>query len=216
MIQRILAGTTTDADVVEAQGYGFDERKRLMERLLITLADKMEETLRYEEVMKDVANGLKQSRPVFAAGLPVDQALGFITKLVQESLEELENEGAADSDEYEKQELVLEKLSSFIAACESAGTTQGEEAQETALAAFRSEIAKLDEMKAGSEAGIANSLAFLKGAYGESAETEAFVKGLDRNATAMKFVAKFGSPSFFAFKHVGAPGEIGNHAGASE
>lgn len=215
MIQRILAGTTTDADIAEAQAYGFEDRKKLLERLLGTLDGKFEEALIFEGAMEDVANALKQARPVFAAGLPVDQSFGFITKMIQQSLDELEEAGGADTEEYEKQELVLEKINGFIDACNETGNTQGEEAYETAHYEFRGELGKLEALKTEAEAGIANSISFLQTAYGGGNEAEAFVKGLDRHHFAARFIGTFGSPSFFAFKHVGAPGEVGEEDGTS-
>ncbi len=207
MIDKIITGTTTDEDVAAAQAYGPDERKKLSERLLGTLGSSCGEVVLLDDVMEDVAHALRQARPVFAAGLPVDQALGFIAKMIGQSLEELEEAGAADSDEYEKQELVLEKLNGFIEACNTSGNTQGEQAQETAHFEYRGEVGKLEALKNQAEAGIANSLSFLQRAYGEGGETEAFVKGIDHTLSIARFIGKFGSPSLFAYKHVAAPGE---------
>lgn len=214
MIKRILAGTATADDVEEARAYSFDDRKKLMERLLGSLGESFDEALRLDAAVEDVANALRQARPVFAAGLPVDQALGFIVKLIDESMENLVEAGEGDSDEYEKQELVKETLEGFIEACNEAGTTQGEEAQETAHLEYRGEVGKLEALKTKTESEIANSLAFLKDAYGEGKELSAFLKAIDRDMVAARYIGAFGSPSFFANKHVAAPGETFDGADA--
>lgn len=208
MIQRILAGSATDADIAEAQTYAFDERKKLIDQLLGALGDKLEEALLFNGVMEDVANALSKARPVFAADLTVDQALGFITKMIQDSIDELEEAGAAGTEEYEKQEQVLEKLNGFIEACNETGNTKGEEALETVHLEYRGELGKLESVRSQAEAGIGNALNFLQRAYGEGNEAEAFAKGLERHNAGARFIGTFGSPSFFAFKHVGAPGEV--------
>ncbi|MBQ9043174.1 MAG: hypothetical protein IJ111_10235 [Eggerthellaceae bacterium] len=216
MIQRILAGTATDTDIAQAQAYAFDERKKFMEQLLSALGDKCEDALRFNGVMEDVANALSKARPVFAADLPVDQALGFITKLIQDSIDELEEAGAAETEEYEKQEQVLEKLNGFIEACNETGNTKGEEAFETVHLEYRGELGKLEVIRSEAEAGIGNALDFLQRAYGEGNEAGAFAKGIDRHNAAARFIGTFGSPSFFAFKHVGAPGEINDDREAAD
>ena len=217
MIERILAGTTTDADIASARESAFDERKKIIERLLGTLDAQFEEAVLLENALEDISTALKQARPVFAAGLSVDQALGFITKMISQSLDDLGEAGEADSLEYEKQELVLEKLNGFIGACNQAGKTQGEDAMETVRFEYRGEMGRLDALKNEAESGIGNSLAFLNAAYGDGPEIEAFLKGLDHRNAAMRFISKFGSPSFFAFKHVAAPGHVyGEASGDTE
>lgn len=217
MIENILAGTTTDADIDSARAYAFDERKKLIERLLGTLDGKFEEAVLLENALEDISAALRQARPVFSAGLSVDQALGFITKMVAQSLDELGEAGEADSLEFEKQELVLETLNGFIDACNQAGNTEGEDAMETVHLEYRGEMGRLDALKNEAESGISNSLAFLSAAYGDGPETETFLKGLDHRNAAMRFISKFGSPSFFAYKHVAAPGHVyGETSGDTE
>jgi len=216
MVDKIIAGTTTDEDVLMAQSYDFDSRKKLVDRLSGALEAECADVVHLEHAMEDIANALKQARPVFAAGLPVEQALGFITKMVRESLEDLEESGAEDSDEYEKQELVLEKLDGFIAACNAAGTMQGDEAQETVHLEYRGEIGNLEARKAKVESGIANSLAFMQRAFSDSGEADAFVKALDRSLPVVRFIGLFGSPSYFAFKNVAAPGEVARRSPSDE
>ena len=213
MINRILTGAATAEDIEAARAYSFDNRKKLMERLIGTLGSKFEETLLQDQAVEDIANALSQARPVFAAGLPVDQALGFIVKMIGVSMDELAEAGEEDSEEYEKQELVKGMLEGFTEACNKAGTTQGEDAYETVRFEYRGEIGKLETMKKEAEAGIANSLNFMKEAYGEGSELDAFLKGLDHNMDAARFIGTFGSPSFFAYKHVAAPGETYKTAG---
>ena len=207
MVDRILAGKIGDEDIAAARAYSYGERKKLVERLLGALVDKLGETVMLNDVLEDVGNALKQARPVFAAGMPVDQALGFIVKLVQDSLDDLEEAGAADTDEYEKQETVLEMLNGFIDACNTSGNTQGEQALEAARFEYRGEVGKLEALRNECELCIGNSIAFLQQAYGEGSELDAFVKGLDHNMTAARYIGIFGSPSFFMCKHVAKPGE---------
>lgn len=207
MIDRILEGTTTDDDLETARSYSYDDRKKLTDRLIGSLSSTFEETLLLEQAVEDVALGLKQARPVFAAGLSVDQALGFIVKMVDVSMSELADAGEQDSEEYEKQELVKDMLEGFIDSCNEAGTTEGEEAYETVHFEYRGEVGKLEALKTKSEAGIANSLKFVKECYGEGNELAAYIKGFDTNMFAARFIGTFGSPSFFAYKHVAAPGE---------
>lgn len=207
MINRILAGTATADDIEAARAYQFDDRKKLMERLIGTLEGSFEDTLVLNGAIDDIANALAQARPVFAAGLSADQALGFIVKMIGTSMDDLAEAGEADSEEYEKQELVKETLEGFIGTCEDAGTTQGEAAFETVHLEYRGECAKLETQKKDAEAKLANSLTFMKETYGESNELDAFLKGIDHNMAAARFIGLFGSPSFFACKHVAAPGE---------
>ena len=205
MINRILAGKATADDIEAARAYQFDDRKKLMERLIGTLEGSFEDALVFNGAIDDIANA--QARPVFAAGLSADQALGFIVKMIGTSMDDLAEAGEADSEEYEKQELVKDTLEGFIETCEDAGTTRGEEAFETVHLEYRGECAKLETQKKDAEAKLANSLAFIKEAYGEGNELDAFLKGIDHNMAAARFIGLFGSPSFFACKHVAAPGE---------
>lgn len=207
MINRILAGTATTEDIEAVRAYPLDERKKLMERLMGALCGMFEEALLGDGAVEDVAKALAQARPVFAAGLSVDQALGFISKMIDESMSELAEAGEAESDEYDKQELVKNMLEGFMQACTDAETTQGEEAYETVHLEYRGEIGKLEALKASAEAGISNSLAFLKEAYGEDSELSSFLKDFNQNLYAARFIGTFGSPSFFAYKHVAAPGQ---------
>lgn len=207
MIERILAGTATAEDIELAKSYGFEDRKKLMERLLGNISEKAADAVLLDNAMEDVANSLRKARPVFAAGLSADQALGFIIKLVKESLEELEESGEADSDEYEKQEIVLEKLEGILQACYDTGKTQGEEAQDAAHLEYRGECGQLEAARNECESSIANSIEFMRLAYGEGNELAAFGKGIDHDLPCMRFIGKFGSPSFFAFKRIAKPGE---------
>lgn len=207
MIDRIITGAATDEDVAEAQALDYNGRRKLLERLLASLNDQFEETMLLEDALEDVSNALRQARPVFAAGLPIDQALGFITKMIQQSLDELGEAGAEDSEEYEKQELVLETLNKLMSNCEEAGKTQGEEAFEAIHLEYRGEVGKLDSKKSKVESSIGNSIAFLQRAYSDDSECDAFVKALDRDHMAARFIGKFGSKSLFAYKHIAAPGE---------
>ena len=206
MISKILTDTITDEDIAEAQAYNANERARLLERLTGTLEEQLADAVLLEDVMEDVANALQKARPVFAAGLSVDQALGFIVKLVEDSVEELAQAGAQDSAEFEKQELVLEKLNGIVDACKEVGMTEGEEAQEAAHLEYRGEVGVLDAKKNACELGIASSIDFVNAAFGE-AETASFVKNLEHDNTTARYLSKFGSPSFFKFKHVVAPGQ---------
>ena len=207
MINRILAGTATEEDIEAARAYSFEDRKKLLERLVGKLGEKAAETVLLDNAMQDVANGLKQARPVFAAGLSADQSLGFIIKLVQESLDQLEESGEADSDEYEKQQIVLEKLEGILKACNETGNTQGEAAQETAHLEYRGELGQLEALRNECEAGIGNSIEFIRTAYGKGNELDALGKGIDHSLPCAQFIGKFGSPSFFAYKRIAKPGE---------
>ena len=207
MIDRILAGAVTAEDIEAARAYSPDDRKKLLEQIIGKLGEKAAETVLLDDAMEDVANGLRQARPVFAAGLSADQALGFIIKLVQESLGQLEESGEADSDEYEKQEIVLDKLNKILAACNETGNTQGEEAQETAHLEYRGECGQLESLRNECEAGIANSIEFIRETYGKGNELTALGKGIDHSRPCVRFIGKFGSPSFFAFKRIAKPGE---------
>ena len=216
MIDRIIAGTATEEDIAQAQAYDFDERRKLIDKLLGSLEVKFDEALRLEGVLEDVSNALAKARPVFAAGLSVDQALGFITKMIQDSLDELAESGAQDSDDYERQEQVLETLQGFVGACEAMGGTQGEDAQDVVHLEYRGEVGRLESLKNDGEAGIANTVEFLRKAYGEGSEYESFGKSFDKRRTCVRFVGTFGSPSYFAYKHIAKPGESSRKANEKE
>ena len=207
MIDDILSGEHTQQDIEAARALDSADRKKLIERLLGTLEESFGEALLREAAIDDIQNALAQARPVFAAGLDIDSALGFTTGLIKNSLEDLEQAGAAESDEYDRQQFVLDRLSEFIVSCKETGHTQGEDAQEAVHLEYRGEVAKLEALGKKCEAGIANSLAFLREAYGEGSELEMFGRSLDHNTTCMRYIGKFGSPSFFEFKRITAPGQ---------
>lgn len=212
MIERIIAGEFTDADIAEAKAFNFDQRRKLLERMLDMLADKLEEADEKDDVVGDLGNALKQVRPVLAAGLGIDQSVGMVAKLCQDSIDSLEGAGAADSAEYDKERAVLKALEGFIKACEKVGTTSGDEAFNTIHFEYRGHTKELEQLQRAGEVAIANSLGFLGAAFGRGDETEAFAKGIDRNPAAARFIGKFGSTSFFMYKKLGTPGHAGDEA----
>ncbi len=196
-IEGILAGEHDEAVLERAQAAPFDERLSLLGLLLDALDGEFRAVMHRTDVALAVRDDLRQVKEGALAGAGAADVLPLLRERI--ALKEQEREmqavsGASSRSSRRVMDDELKLLRGLLGGLEERGApAQDVKALEEAFAA----AVNVEEDAEALEAKLAAAFTFIQKAFGDQQEMLVFVTELTQRTPSARFIAQFGSPSYY-------------------
>lgn len=195
-VEDILAGQAPAEVVERAREAAFDERLSLVGLLLDALDGEHRALMARADVLVAARDGLRAARSAVDAGASPRAA---VDELLARREREAAGLAAAGGASKERRRRLAEERALLEEVARAAALDDDEDAAAfgRVAAAFAAQ-ADLDAAAAAAEARLAAAFAFLEEAFGDAQELLVFVTELTQRTPSARFIAQFGSPSYYA------------------
>ncbi len=195
-VEDILAGRAPVEVVERAREAAFDERLSLVGLLLDALDGEHRALMARADVLVAARDGLRAARSAVDAGASPRAAVGDLLAQREREAAELAAAGGASR---ERRRRLAEERALLEEVAHAAALADGEDAAAfgRVAEAFAAQ-ADLDGAAAAADARLAAAFAFLEAAFGDAQELLVFVTELTQRTPSARFIAQFGSPSYYA------------------
>ena len=194
-VDDILAGTAPEGVVERAREAPFDERLSLVGLLLDALDGEHRAIMGRVDVLTAVRDDLRGVRAAVDAGAEVRAALDEVMARREHDRAALAASGGSSA-AWRRQAADERALLEEVAREAAPGAGEGAGAFARVEAAFAAR-ADLAPAAAAAEARLAAAFAFLEEAFGDAQEMLVFVTELTQRTSSARFIAQFGSPSYY-------------------
>lgn len=195
-VEDILAGRAPGEVVERAREAAFDERLSLVGLLLDALDGEHRALMARADVLVAARDGLRAARSAVDAGASPRAAVDDLLAQREREAAELAAAGGASR---ERRRRLAEERALLEEVARAAALADGEDAAAfgRVAEAFAAQ-ADLDGAAAAAEARLAAAFAFLEAAFGDAQELLVLVTELTQRTPSARFIAQFGSPSYYA------------------
>ena len=197
-VPEILRGAALPEVRQRAADARFDERLALLSLMLEALDVRCSNAVETERYVATLRDALRELKPRLLEGAPIRPMLeAAADELMVEARRQVDS-GAAGDVEVRPMRLAARRLGECTVASELAEAAPGEESFACVSACYGEDAQKLREVVRECGEAIDNAFGFISDTFGDDKEMAVFVAEMTGRSGISRFIAQFGSESYYA------------------